>query len=201
MNASDGLKKQERNDKRGASAKLVAQLRSFCRFLKHSYKTVILLVIVAVVSVAGSALVAIMLSDSGSEVYLPSVGTIKTIGVETYLDQNGESKIEALSWDEIKIEKLEWDEITMDPVQTTVYVKSVSNFRVTMDIFLTDWSPAEISDYLTLSWDYEGAEMDPGEIIPVNLTLSAPSTDAFIDYILENDIQSFEVSIHFVATE
>jgi hypothetical protein len=201
MNASDGLKKQERNDKQSGSGTFLTQLHSFGCLLKRSYKTVILLVIVAVVSVAGSALVAIHLSDSGSELYVPSVATIKTIGVEAYWDQSGETKIDALSWDEIKLEKLEWDEITLVPVQTTVYIKSVSNFRVTMDIFLTDWIPEEISDHVILSWDYEGAEMDPGEIIPVTLTLSAPSTDAFIDYILENDIHSFEVSIHFVATD
>jgi len=201
MDVSGGLNKQECNDKQSSSGKIVTQLRSFCRLLKRSYKTVILLVIVAVASVAGSALIAIHLSNSRSELYLPSVATIKTIGVETYWDQNGETKIEALSWDEIKIEKLEWDEITMNPIQTTVYVKSVSNFRVTMNIFLTDWNPEEISDKLTLYWDYEGAEMEPGEIIPVTLTLSAPSTDDFIDYILENDIHSFEVSIHFVATD
>jgi hypothetical protein len=168
--------------------------------MKHSYKTLILVAIVAIISVAVSAWIAIMLSDSGSEIYLPSVGTIKTIGVETYEDPNGVVKQETLSWDEIKIEKLDWDEITMEPISTTVYVKSVSNYRVTMNIFLTDWSPAEISDYLTISWDYEGEDMNPGEIIPVTLTLSAPSSDAFIDYILGNNIQSFDVSIHFVAT-
>jgi hypothetical protein len=183
--------------KESALRKIVARLR----FLKVSYKLLVLVAIVAILSVAGSALVAILLSESDSEIYLPSVGTIKTIGVETYWDQNGENKIEALTWDEIKIEKDEWDEITMEPISTTVYVKSVSNFRVTMNIFLTDWSPEEISDYLTVSWDYEGEEMDPGDIIPVTLTLSASSTDDFIDYILENNTQSFSVSIHFVATE
>jgi hypothetical protein len=183
--------------KESALRKIVARLR----FLKVSYKLLVLVAIVAILSVAGSALVAILLSGSDSEIYLPSVGTIKTIGVETYWDQNGENKIEALTWDEIKIEKDEWDEITMEPISTTVYVKSVSNFRVTMNIFLTDWSPEEISDYLTVSWDYEGEEMDPGDIIPVTLTLSASSTDDFIDYILENNTQSFSVSIHFVATE
>jgi hypothetical protein len=182
--------------KESALRKIVARLR----FLKVSYKLLVLVAIVAILSVAGSALVAILLSESDSEIYLPSVGTIKTIGVETYWDQNGENKIEALTWDEIKIEKNEWDEITMEPISTTVYVKSVSNYRVTMNIFLTDWSPAEISDYLTISWDYEGEDMNPGEIIPVTLTLSAPSSDAFIDYILGNNIQSFDVSIHFVAT-
>lgn len=177
------------------------QVLARLRFSKVSIKLLVLVVIVAIISIAVSALVAITLSDSGSEIYLPSVGTIKTIGVETYWDQNGKNKIEELSWDQIKLEKQEWDEITMKPISSTVYVRSVSNFRVTMDIFVTDWSPAEISDYLTVLWDYEGEEMDPGDVIPVTLTLSAPSSDAFIDYILENNIQSFGVSIHFVATE
>ena len=177
------------------------QIAARLRLSKFSIKIIVLVIIVAVVSVAVSALVAIMLSDSGSEIYLPSVGTIKTIGVETYQDRNGENKMDELTWAEITIEKQEWDEITMKPISSTVYVKSVSNFRVTMDIFLTDWTPVEISDYLTVLWDYKGEEMDPGDIIPVTITLSAPSSDAFIDYVLEHDLQSFSVSIHFVATE
>ena len=201
MTASNEVKKKAHTTRQSASRTIVAKLSFLGNLLKLSYKTVILLVLVAVVSVAASALIALSLSDSGSEIYIPSVATIKTIGVETYWDQNGASKAETLSWDEIKLEKVEWDQITMEPVDTTVYVKSVSNFRVTMDIFLSDWSPTEISDYLTVSWDYAGAEMDPGEIIPVKITLSAPSTDTFIDYVLDNEINSFEVSIHFVATE
>jgi hypothetical protein len=77
----------------------------------------------------------------------------------------------------------------------------VSNFRVTLNIFLTDWNPVEISDYLTISWDYKGTIINPGEIIPVAMTLSGSSSDALINYIVENEIEQFEVFIHFVAAD
>jgi hypothetical protein len=196
MNDSNGLKKI-----RDASEKIVAQLRSFICFLKASYKTLVLVAVVAVISVAGTSLVAMMLSHSDDEVYLPSVGTIKTIEVETYWDPNGEDIRENLTWNEIKIQKLGWDEVKVNPVNTTVYVKSVSNFRVTLNMFLTDWNPAEISDYLTISWDYNGTILNPGEIIPVTMTLSASSSNAFINYLVENEISRFDVVLHIVASD
>ena len=202
MNGSNRLKKKERDREHDASGKDVTQLHSFLRFLKAQYKTILLVAIVAVISLAGSALISIMLMDIDSDVYLPTFATIKTIGVETYEDQDGVVKQETLSWDEITIEKLDWNEITVEPVSSTVYVKSVSNFRVTMNIFLSDWSPEEISEHLTVSWDYDSETvLEPGEIIPVTVTVSAPSSDAFIEYILENEIQGFNFAIHFVATE
>ena len=186
---------------RNVFEKIVAKLHAFFVFLKSSYKTVILIAIVAIISVASTTLVSIMLSDSDYDVYVPSLGTIKTIEVETYWDQNGENKRETLSWGEIKIEKLNWDEIKIDPLNTTVYVKSVSNFIVTLNLNITDWNPVEISDYLTISWDYNGTLIKPGEIIPVTMTLSASSTDAFIYYLVENEIKRFDVVIHIVASD
>jgi hypothetical protein len=82
-----------------------------------------------------------------------------------------------------------------------VYVKSVSNVRVALNIFLTDWDPVEISDYMTISWDYDGAQLDPGEIIPVKITLSASSSDEFINYLVTNEIRRFDFDIHFVASD
>ena len=196
MNNSDGIKK-----KRGAFEKIGAQLHSFICFLKASYKTLVLVAIVAVISVATASLVAMILSHSDDEIYLPSLGTIKTIGVEIYWDLDGENRRENLTWNEIQIQKLEGDEVQMNQVNTTVYVKSVSNFRVTLNMFLTDWNPVEISDYLTISWDYNGTILNPGEIIPVTMTLSASSSDAFIDYLVENETTRFDVVIHIVASD
>ncbi len=196
MNGSNGLKKIQ-----DAFEKIVARLHSFGCFLKASYKTLVLVAIVAVVSVAISSLVAIMLSHSDDEVYLPSLGTIKTIGVETYWDQNGENRRENLTWNEIQIQKLEGDEVKMNQVNTTLYVKSVSNIRVTLNMSVTDWNPVEISDYLTISWDYNETILNPREIIPVTMTLSASSSNAFINYLVENEITRFDVVIHIVASD
>jgi len=191
MNISDGLKEKERDYARNAFKKIWAQLHSFFVFLKSSYKILFLVAIVAIISVASTTLVSILLSESDSDVYLPSLGTIKTIDVEIYWDPNGENKRETLSWDEIKT----------GTVNTTVYVKSVSNFRVTLNLNITDWNPVEISDYLTISWDYNETLINPGEIIPVTMTLSASSSDAFINYLVENEINRFDVAIHIVASD
>lgn len=201
MNASNGSKEKMHDYKLNAFEKIGAQLHSFFVFLKSSYKILVLVAIVAIISVASTTLVSIWLSESDFEVYLPSLATIKTIDVEIYWDPNAENKTETLSWDEIKIEKLEWDEIKTETVNTTVYVKSVSNFRVTLNMFLTDWNPVEISDYITISWDYNGTLIKPGEIIPVTMTLSASSSDAFIYYLVENEIKRFDVVIHIVASD
>jgi len=191
MNISNGLNEKERDYARNAFKKIWAQLHSFFVFLKSSYKILFLVAIVAIISVASTTLVSILLSESDSEVYLPSLGTIKTIDVEIYWDPNGENKRETLSWDEIKT----------GTVNTTVYVKSVSNFRVTLNLNITDWNPVEISDYLTISWDYNGTLINPGEIIPVTMTLSASSSDDFINYLVENEINRFDVVIHIVASD
>jgi len=201
MFANDGLEKKVCGYSPNVFEKIVAKLHSFFSFLNASYKTLILVAIVAIIAVASTTLVSMMLSYSDYDVYVPSLGTIKTIDVEIYWDPNGENKTETLGWDEIKIEKLSWDEIKFDPLNTTVYVKSISNFRVTLNIFLTDWDPVEISDYLTISWDYNGTIINPGEIIPVVMTLSASSSDSFIYYLVDNEINRFDVAIHFVASE
>jgi len=191
MNISNGLKEKERDYAGNAFKKVWTQLHSFFVFLKSSYKILFLVAIVAIISVASTTLVSILLSESDSDVYLPSLGTIKTIDVEIYRDPDGENKIETLSWDEIKT----------GTVNTTIYVKSVSNFIVTLNLNLTDWNPDAISDYITISWDYNGTRLNPGEIIPVTMTLSASSSDDFINYLVSNEIRRFDLVIHIVASD
>jgi hypothetical protein len=175
--------------------------RSFGCFLKTNYKTLALVVIVAVASVAVTTLISILLIDYDSEVYLPSLGTIKTIDVEVYWDSAGENRRENLTWNEITIHKLEQNEAEVNQANITVYIKSVSNLKVTLTMFPTDWNPTEISDYLTLSWDYDGTILKPSEIIPVTITLTASSSDEFINYLVENEVTRFDVDVHFVASE
>ena len=201
VNGSNGLKDKKRDFARNVFKEIWTKLHSCFLFLKSSYKILFLVAIVVIISVASTTIVSILLSSSDSDLYLPSLGTIKTIEVETYWDPNCENKIEALTWEEIKIEKRDWDEIIVQPVNTTIYVKSISNFRVTLNMFLTDWNPVEISDYLTISWDYNGTILKPGEVIPVTVKLSGSSSDALINYLVENEITRFDVVIHIVASD
>lgn len=170
----------------------VSKFESFFLFLKRSYKTLLLIVIVIIVSVGSTTLIFTLISNSDNGIFLPSLGSIKTVDVEVYWDSNCENKTELISWDVLE---------PGNTINTTVYVKSISNVIVTLNINLTDWSPLELSDYINFSWDYYGQKLSPKEVIPVTIMLSASSSDDFVYYLVENEIKNFVVDIHFVASD
>jgi hypothetical protein len=163
--------------------------RVFKTFLNRSKKTLFLILIVALASVALTTTISIMLSKT-SNFTLPSLGTVKTIGVEVYWDQNLENKTETINWDEVWVGSSK---------NVTVYIRSISNNRIILNLNATDWNPTDVSDYMNLSWDYNGTLLNPGETIPVMLTLSIPSSYSFVKYLIDNDVQNFNVDIHIIA--
>lgn len=163
--------------------------RVFKTFLNRSKKTLFLILIVALASVALTTTISIMLSKT-SNFTLPSLGTVKTIGVEVYWDQNLENKTETINWDEVWVGSSK---------NVTVYIRSISNYQIILNLNATDWNPTDVSDYMNLSWDYNGTLLNPGETIPVMLTLSIPSSYSFVNYLIDNDVQNFNVDIHIIA--
>lgn len=163
--------------------------RVFKTFLNRSKKTLFLILIVVLASVALTTTISIMLSKT-SNFTLPSLGTVKTIGVEVYWDQNLENKTETINWDEVWVGSSK---------NVTVYIRSISNYQIILNLNATDWNPTDVSDYMNLSWDYNGTLLNPGETIPVMLTLSIPSSYSFVNYLIDNDVQNFNVDIHIIA--
>jgi len=166
------------------------RFRSFIAFLKCSKKTLLLIMIIAIASVAVTTTISILLSKT-TNLTVPSLGTVKTIGVETYWDQNRENKTEEINWDEIWVGSSK---------NLTLYIQSVSNYKITINLNVTDWNPANISEYMTLSWDYNGTLFNPGETIQVTLTLSIPSSQSFVRYLIDEKVQNFSFDIHIVAS-
>ena len=163
--------------------------RVFKTFLNRSKKTLFLILIVVLASVALTTTISIMLSKT-SNFTLPSLGTVKTIGVEVYWDQNLENKTETINWDEVWVGSSK---------NVTVYIRSISNYQIILNLNATDWNPTDVSDYMNLSWDYNGTLLNPGETIPVMLTLSIPSSYSFVNYLIDNDVQNFNVDVHIIA--
>ena len=167
----------------------MSRLHSFITFLRCSKKTLLLLTVVAIASIAITTTISILLSKT-TEFYIPSLGTVKTIGVEAYWDQNNENKTEMIDWGIIWVGGSR---------NVTLYIQSISNYEVSLVLTAADWTPASISDYMTLSWDYNGTALNPGEIIPVKLTLSTSPSASFIRYLSEKHIQKFYFDIYIVA--
>jgi len=172
-------------------ANMRSSLHSFITFFRYSKKTILLILIVAILSIAITTTISIMLSNI-SNLHITSLGTIKTIGVEAYWDPNCENTTERIDWG------------TMWPGSTenvTLYIRSVSNVKTTLHLNTSNLNPANISEYLNLSWNYDETPLNPDGIIQVTLLLSASTDDSFSRYLIANKVKDFSLDIHIVASE
>lgn len=122
-----------------------------------------ILPLIALVLIALATCVAALLT---SETRIPSVGTIKTVGVGAFWDINCTSRVIEIDWG------------IVEPgyhVNTTIYLGNEGNAPITLSLDAENWSPSNASNYITLSWDYAGQTVDPGAVIKVNVILAVSS--------------------------
>jgi len=170
---------------------MMNRFHSFIAFFRSSKKTILLMLIVALLSIAVTTTISIMLSNIHN-LTIPSLGNIKTIGVEAYWDPNCENKTETIDWG------IMWPGSSKN---VTLYIRSVSNVKTTLHLSTSDLNPADISEYINLSWNYEGSRLNPDEVIQVTLFLSASIDDSFSYYLIDNKVKDFSIDIHIVAGE
>jgi archaellum component FlaG (FlaF/FlaG flagellin family) len=65
----------------------------------------------------------------------------------------------------------------------TIYVKATGNAPVTLGMAASGWVPTGASAFLSLSWDREGAHLNPGQVLNATLVLSvAPDVNGVTDF-------------------
>jgi hypothetical protein len=94
---------------------------------------------------------------------ISNIGSLKTIGIGAYWDENLTDKVKWIDWG--KIEPRAQNNVV-------IYFHNEGNSAVTLSQFTSNWSPSVASNYLTLSWDYNGQKIEEGEKLQVTLTLS-----------------------------
>jgi hypothetical protein len=115
---------------------------------------------------------------------LSSTGSIQTsaeIGV--YYDSSCNTPLTSLSWG------------TLEPGGSqaiTCYIKNEGSSALTLSMYPSAWNPAEAADYLTLTWNYNGASISPDASVQVIFTLS-------VDESIEG-ITSFSFDVNIVGT-
>jgi len=68
---------------------------------------------------------------------------------------------------------INWGSVTPGSTATYVfYVKNTGNTRETVTLSTTGWSPSAASQYITLTWNKNGAIIDVGEVVEATLTLT-----------------------------
>ncbi|MEM3566218.1 MAG: hypothetical protein QXK18_05035 [Candidatus Bathyarchaeia archaeon] len=125
--------------------------------------TVIL--VIALTTVIAIALVSGLLTTSQM---VQNVGNVRaTIGLGVYSDQACTTPLTSISWGEVS------------PGQSyprTIYLKNLGNIRVKLTMTTGNWTPSLASNYLTLTWNCENADLDAGTSIGATLTLMVSST-------------------------
>jgi hypothetical protein len=62
-----------------------------------------------------------------------------------------------------------------------MYIQNNGDNDVTLSLTTEDWTPAGASEYLQLSWDYDGSPISPGEVIQITMVLDVSFSITGID--------------------
>lgn len=92
-----------------------------------------------------------------------AVGVIKAIGVGVYWDPECSNSITEIDWGVIG---------PGEDTSRLTYIRNEGNYPSILSISTSDWNPVEAATYITLSWNYTGGDLNPGEAVPVDLQLS-----------------------------
>jgi len=120
----------------------------------------------AVYTLILSMLVMQALSSTQSSRRFPNTGTIRTIGVGVYWDNECTDPVSFIDWD------------TLEPGSSkdvTFYIRNEGPSAATISMNTSNWDPSNAWEYIALSWDYAGQQINSDEVIQVTLTLSISS--------------------------
>jgi cytoskeletal protein RodZ len=94
---------------------------------------------------------------------ISNVGSLKTIDIEAYWDENLTNRVNGINWGLLE---------PGDQKSFSIYLRNEGNSAVTLSMSASDWNPSAAATYLTLSWDYNGQIIEADKNLQVTLTLS-----------------------------
>jgi len=98
---------------------------------------------------------------------ISGTGSIQTVGVGVYWDQKCTNATSSLNFG------------LMAPGSSknfTLYLKNTGNSILTVSMTTKNWNPTNASDYMSLSWNREGQQINPNQVIAFVITLSVATT-------------------------
>jgi len=97
---------------------------------------------------------------------IPTLGKIRAYGVGVYWDSSCSQNVMTLDWGVAE------PGLTQD---RTFYLRNEGNAPTILYLDTENWSPQAASNYMTLTWNYNGEAINPNQVIQVTLTLSISS--------------------------
>jgi hypothetical protein len=114
---------------------------------------------------------------------LSSGGSIVALNVGIYSDQACTQTLQSIDWGQLT---------PGDSVTRTIYIKNIGNSQLTLYMTTNNWNPTSANGPLKITWDREGATVDPGQTTQTILTLTVAQNTA--------DITNFSVTIVISGT-
>ena len=77
----------------------------------------------------------------------------------------------------------------------TMYIRNEGTGGTSLSLSTTNWQPANISDYMNLTWTHGGRALLPHEVFTVTLTLWSSASPDFAEYLIAYDVRDFSFDI------
>jgi hypothetical protein len=95
-------------------------------------------------------------------VQISNVAAIKTVGVAVYWDPAFTVRLTNISWG------------ILEPGETknvSCYIANKSNVPVILTLTTSNWAPTNASNFITLTWNYDGQPIPVGVATPITFSL------------------------------
>lgn len=99
---------------------------------------------------------------------------IKAVGVGVYQDPVLTVPLTEINWGILE---------PGEEKNHTAYIKNESNVPITLVLSTDNWSPANASNFITLTWDYDEQPLGVDEFVKVIFTLAVdPAISGIVDF-------------------
>ena len=123
------------------------------------------------ISIIGVALTVSLLLANTQSLYgllsttasVGSSGVVTTANLGIYSNSQCTNTLSSINWG------------TISPggsKNTVIYVNNTGTVALTLSLSYGSWDPVEAGTYITLTWNYNGAQLNSGAVVPITLTLS-----------------------------
>ena len=102
----------------------------------------------------------------------PSPPPEPTIEIDVFSDSACTQPMSNVVWGNIEVDST---------IFQSIYIRNAGDDGVTLSLSAENWNPVDATNYLQLSWNYDGSTIASGEIREVILSLSAASSVSGID--------------------
>lgn len=110
-------------------------------------------------------------ADSNGDGYLDTISVPELVGVgksiDVFWDANCRSVVGSIDWGTL---------IPGDTRNVTIYVRNEGEGATVLALNVSGWTPLQASNYMDIGWNYSGTTVQPGQTVPILLTLSVNSS-------------------------